>query len=108
MSEDPKVEVAGSPECVQGIVDTMQGKREADFTVKRAQFKFAGVAERNERAVYVVSIAWETVSAGFGELTIFFDPEGQLSFDSERMSPAFVKAVLAKLVDQAVESGGFE
>jgi hypothetical protein len=96
------VTIEASPEAVAGVVTAAQGKRDFDFTVTAARIT----------AFYptCVVIAWETVSAGFGELTFYYAPkcaevefteprEGEVKVDAEAMSPRFVKEVLAKLVD---------
>lgn len=46
-----------------------------------------------------LTVAWSTVSAGFGELNIYTDKDGQLCAATEGMDKDFCKAVLAKLID---------
>jgi hypothetical protein len=62
-----------------------------DFTVTRANIGFA-----NETTIV---IAWGTVSAGFGELTLYRDDCGDWLCDSECMGQEFVRSVLARLAD---------
>ena len=44
-------------------------------------------------------IAWESVSAGFGEIAISLNSENELVVDSECMSKEFCQEVFAKFVD---------
>lgn len=46
-----------------------------------------------------MDIAWSTVSAGFGRLTLYINKEGKLKADTEGMGKEFCKAVFAKLID---------
>ncbi len=75
--------------------------RNPDLTVTEARLVSAwGPWDRNEGGIL---IEWSTVSAGFGELSIVRNKDGTVKIDSESMSRDFVKSVLAKLVDDAVE-----
>ncbi len=76
-------------ECIKRMV--RPGK--ADFTVTAA--RLVGAGEKNGE-VWLI-IAWETESAGFGELSISQDGEA-LEADTERMGRRFVGEVFAKLV----------
>lgn len=49
-----------------------------------------------------LQVDWQTVSAGFGMLYIYRGKDGKVHIDTENMSAEFVKAVLCKLVDEAV------
>lgn len=96
MSEEksePQVVVLASEECQAGIAETFDGKRKPDFTVTKATPTFT------KRGVVI--IAWETVSAGFGEVTLALDENGQLVCDSEAMSREFVAKVFVKLLEGA-------
>lgn len=91
---DTEVLWAASDAALKGIVETVSTRREPDFTVTAATLKSTG----GYPAFFC--IAWETKSAGFGELT-FYLRGNKLIMDSEAMSREFVMAVFAKLVDQA-------
>ena len=67
-----------------------------DFTVVKATVEsFWGKNERNDGGMVV---SWQTVSAGFGELTVYMK-DGQLRAETECMSKQFCKEVLNKLFD---------
>lgn len=99
-----------SDECAQGLGQALSGARESDKTVTRARIAHAGptsviAGPELTQPAYMTVIFWETVSAGFGELMLVTNQAtGETMIDSEHMSPEFVKAVLSKLVDQAIES----
>lgn len=84
--------VNASEECQVAVVETFEGKREPDFTVTKATPTFSS------RGLF---IAWETVSAGFGELSIFPDEDGRIVVDSEAMGKGFVAEVLVKMLEGA-------
>jgi hypothetical protein len=86
---DLPLELLASEQCLEGIGKTLKGGK-ADFTVTHASIRYM-----DEHALVV---EWETVSAGFGEVTFYREGE-QLFCETECMGPDFVKAVLAKLVD---------
>jgi|GEM_PF-3709393 len=46
-------------------------------------------------------LSW-TANVGFGDTDIFYDKVGGFRIESENMSKEFIKAVLSKLVDNAV------
>lgn len=46
-------------------------------------------------------VHWETTSAGFGECGFYFN-DGKIHCDSEGLGRDFVRAVLNKLVDDAI------
>jgi hypothetical protein len=99
MADDDKIpgrdlpfELLASDECVAGIGKRLRDGGKADFTVTNVTLRYMGHES--------VIVAWETVSAGFGEVTLY-RRGGKLRCDSEAMGPDFVKAVLAKLVDGA-------
>jgi len=93
-AEDGKILMAASDECVQGIVENLDTGGKPDFTVTHATLR--------ESSKNFVCVAWETKSAGFGELT-FYRENGHLMVDLEAMGKDFAKRVLAKLVDEAVD-----
>lgn len=95
--EDETVVIEASDEAVAGIAESLRTGR-FDFTVTAARIAGAGT---NDQGPWV-EIAWETVSAGFGSLT-FFTQDGKLRMDTEAMSRDFVREVLLKLIDVAVE-----
>lgn len=73
---------------------------DADFTVVDVEPKFWGAWEKDGRGNKGgMEIAWTTVSAGFGSLTIYIDNDGKLRADTEGMSKKFCKEVLVKLID---------
>lgn len=47
------------------------------------------------------TLQWQTVSAGFGQLT-FYNKNGKLHCDTEAMSRDFVRSVLMKLADDVI------
>jgi hypothetical protein len=77
------------PEGKQEVLARMDA-RKPDFTVTEA------TVTTFDKGWFVIQ--WGTVSAGFGETT-FMMRDGKLFCDTECMSRNFVKAVLAKLVD---------
>ncbi len=85
--------MGGSDEAVQNALRTMKEGQRPNFTVTAATFR--------EGAPNYFTIAWETTSAGFGELT-FFRHEGKLQIDAEGMSARFCLEVFEKLIEQAM------
>lgn len=47
------------------------------------------------------TVSWGAKDIGFGELTLKQHEDGRVELDTEAMSKDFVKAVFAKLVEQA-------
>ncbi len=88
-TETPVV-VLASDECAAAVVETMKGEGKPDFTVTAAKVSF------HENAMVV---SWETVSAGFGEISFYYDDDGVLTCDTECMSTEFVGSVLAKVAE---------
>lgn len=81
-------------ECLEGLGKTLQGK-DPDFTVTEAVIREASDSH--------VCVAWDTKSAGFGELTLYRE-KGLWKADTECMSRGFAKAV-AKLIDSVIVVG---
>lgn len=71
-----------------------------DFAV--TSVKLIGAIELEDG--FAFDLAWTTKSAGFGHTT-FYNKKGKLYCDNETMSKDFVKAVMCKLVDEAVFGG---
>ncbi len=70
----------------------MAEKWKPDFTVTKAEIRTARSG--------LIIVSWQTVSAGFGELTLYRDKSTKKwMFDSECMSRRFCRDVLAKLAD---------
>lgn len=90
-SED--IILGGSDTVLKNMLQAKAEGRPSDYTVTAASLREAGEN-------YFI-IAWETVSAGFGELS-FYRKEGKLQVDNEGMSARFCKEVLARLVDQTL------
>lgn len=86
--KDPTLVITASPECLANMALPRTG-RTPDFTVTSAK-----IAEMGEG---YLEIDWETKSAGFGVLTLYRTPEGELRCDDETMGRKFVREVLLKL-----------
>jgi len=71
--------------------------RKPDFTVTHVRLKGAWRNTDNNSQGFV--LGWETVSAGFGELTIYIDNDNKLYCDSETMGKEFIKSVFNKFVE---------
>lgn len=92
-----------SPECLKNLEARLQKKGKSDFTVTRATLSEAwSMYKGTPKACFGFVVAWETKSAGFGELTICVD-KGRLRFDSEAMTRRFCKEVLAALIDSGTD-----
>lgn len=87
---DSKNTWAASDKALKGLGETLQKGVKPDFTVTAATLRDAWDGG--------FIIAWETVSAGFGELTVSRS-KGKVVLDSERMGKEFCKAVFAKFVE---------
>jgi DNA-directed RNA polymerase subunit RPC12/RpoP len=87
--------LGGSNRALLGMLEARKKGLTSDYTVTAASLREAGEN-------YFI-IAWETVSAGFGELT-FYRKDGKLQADTEGMGRRFCKEVLARLVDQTIPS----
>lgn len=83
-----------APEAMQRMLQAKATGAKPDYTVTSAKLVAA-----NEVEPVGFVIAWETESAGFGQVTIQIDEEGNTIIDAETMGRDFVKAVFAKLVD---------
>ncbi len=46
-------------------------------------------------------LSWQMKGIGFGQLT-FYEKDGKLHCDSERMSKKFIKHILSNMVDEAI------
>ncbi len=92
MTEREPVIVLASEECQAAVADTMEGKRKPDFTVTKVSQAFHK---------WGLALSWETVSAGFGELSIFTDEQGRLAVDTEAMGKEFAVNVLVKWLEGA-------
>jgi hypothetical protein len=101
--QERPVELLCSDECARGLNETIATSRETDLTVTSSAVNYMGPGAAAGTQVLVLT--WETVSGGFGELTIYLNDAGEVEIDSERMSKEFVKSVLAKWVDQIAEDG---
>jgi hypothetical protein len=88
--------MGGSVASIRNMLQAKADGRPPDYTVTAATLR--------ETGDNFFIIAWETVSAGFGELT-FYQKEGKLQVDNEGMTARFCKEVLAKLVDQTMPQG---
>lgn len=73
------------------------------FSIVGVQLKAAGVyhdiADDKYKIYFVIS--WLTKSAGFGELTVKSDSEGNVKLDTECMGKEFVMKIFKKLVESA-------
>jgi len=99
--DEPTATFVASPECVSEALETFKTGRKPDFTVTRAYLSEAWNHEKSKG----FEISWETVSAGFGSITVAVDQEtGKVRCDTESMSKRFVKEVFAKFVDDLPES----
>ena len=96
MDTDDKVAILASDKCLAGVMEMLRNNSEPDFTVTAATLSDAGKSEQGPYAV----ISWETVSAGFGTLTFYFE-DGKLKMDNEAMGDTFVAQVLLKLAESA-------
>lgn len=72
-----------------GTLPRLDGK--ADFAVTGVEWLGDGV-----------QLNWQTVSAGFGQLYFYKHADGKMHINTELMGPTFIKAVLCKIVDDAV------
>jgi hypothetical protein len=86
----------------------IKGGTEADWTIVEVTANFWGSWEKPVGVVTGetmgnkggMTVGWSTVSAGFGELTIYIDKDdGKLKADTEGMGKDFCKKVLCALVD---------
>lgn len=84
-----KAKIDAGDECLSGLGESLSGRTPADFTV-------TNVAVEGFNGGLLLS--WETKTAGFGQLSIWSDGT-TVDMDTEAMGPAFVKSVLAKVVD---------
>ena len=94
-----------SPECLKNMEARLRsGKKDPErFTVTRATLDSAwSMYQGTPKALFGFVVAWETKSAGFGELTICME-KGKMRYDSEAMGRKFCKEVLAKLLDSATD-----
>jgi hypothetical protein len=91
------IEINASDECMAGMAETMSGRGKPDFTVTSAVVSHSGASDGCIGFV----IDWESKSAGFGQLAVSVYRDGRVKLDTECMGREFVKAVLAKLVDDA-------
>ena len=103
-SDKPGIEIRGTEEEVANVLETFKGKREADFTVTRAQLTGAW-GEPDEDGTLSkkcgFEVSWGTKSAGFGSITFYKDEDGNLKLDSECMSKQFCLEVLYHLLVNA-------
>lgn len=97
-----------SPECVANMAVLKGAGAKPDFTVTRVYLKATweandipgDIAQGNRGFI----LGWETVSAGFGELTVWSCPEGNFC-ETEGMSKRFVREVLAKFAESLEVAG---
>jgi hypothetical protein len=92
-SKPEDVVMGGSDQALRNMMEAREAGRPPNYTVTAANLRESGDS-------YFI-IAWETISAGFGELS-FYRSEGKLKVDAEGMSARFCKEVLAKLVDDTL------
>ncbi len=85
-----------NPQAMDRALAAKAEGRKPDFTVTGARL------DRVQQGPPLgIVIAWETQSAGFGELTIRQYEDGRVALETEGMSADFCKRVLGKLVEQA-------
>lgn len=87
-----KLVIEASKECLQGIGKSLKDKK-IDFTVTAATIREIG----SKKKPYII-IAWETKSAGFGELTLY-KHDGKWFKDTEAMGNEFCAEVMKKLIE---------
>ncbi len=94
-----RVKVNASDAVLSGLGERLRKRGPPDFRVTEATLGASG------RGYFVVN--WGTVSAGFGQLTMYKNEEGELEVDTEAMGRSFCVEVLTKLFDSAydVEEG---
>ena len=74
-----------------------------DFTIVSVKPQFWGQYRNGDFGNQGgVELRWQSVSAGWGSLTIYVGDDGKLHADTEAMGPNFCKSVLAKLVDDMI------
>jgi hypothetical protein len=88
------VTLAASDQAVVNVATAMAEGKQPNFTVTAATFREGGPD-------YFI-LAWETVSAGFGELT-FYREGGKLKVDAEGMSARFCQEVFEKMLEQVMD-----
>ena len=71
-----------------------------DFTLVKVEAAFWGPWEQaGYSSKGGVELSWQTVSAGFGGLTLSLGPNGEFRVDNEGMSKEFCREVLLKWFD---------
>jgi hypothetical protein len=101
----PVINEMNKPEEKDGIVwdaseecmARMGKDKKPDFTVTNVRLKMAW--HNTDSNIQGFILGWETVSAGFGELTVYIDKTGKLYCDSEGMGKEFIKNVFSKLTE---------
>ncbi len=88
-----EVLMGGSDQAVQGLMEAQAKGTRPNFRVTAADFREGGPTH--------FILAWETVSAGFGELT-FFRKDGKLHIDTEGMGARFCVEVFEKMIEQTL------
>ena len=100
MAEDKDLKVQWRyPAAMDRALAARAEGRKPDFTVTGACLE--RVQQGSSELPTVVTVAWETASAGFGELSIVQHTDGRIALDTEGMSADFCKRVLARLIDEA-------
>lgn len=95
MTDDLKINA--SDEALEGLGRSLAGEK-PDFTLTRAHIESMWDDG--------MCIHWETVSAGFGELTLYRDDQGQWAWDTEGMNRKFVSEVLGMVCRELLEKLG--
>lgn len=90
-AEPDNLILGGSDQAIANMAIATGAK--PDFTVTSADFREGGPNH--------FIIAWETVSAGFGELT-FYRQDGKLTVDTEGMGARFCREVFEKLIERVI------
>lgn len=85
--------MGASQRAITSAVSALKEGRRPDFTVTAASFREGGPN--------FFILAWETVSAGFGELTFYLEG-GKLKVDDEGMGARFCQEVFERLLDQTM------
>ncbi len=93
--EQDNIEVA-NPEAMRRLAERKAAGKSPDFTVTGAYVRETWRTAEKDGFI----IAWETESAGFGELTVV-TKNGKTRVDSEGMSMAFCLRVFGKLIGAA-------